>query len=347
MRDEVVKRRKWVSDERFLDLLGATNLIPGPNSTEMAIHLGYARAGWTGLILGGALFILPAAVIVGFIAWMYGRYGTLLEVTWLLYGVKPAIIAIVLQALLGLGKSAVKGPLTAAVGVSVIVASFLGVNEVLLLFAGGLAVVLARRVALPSSQWWTASLALLPLPGAVAAVSSVSLAQVFFIFLKVGSILFGSGYVLLAFLRADLVERLGWLTNQQLIDAIAVGQVTPGPVFTTATFIGYLLGSWQGAVLATVGIFLPSFVFVWVTHPLIPKMRKSRWLAALLDGVIVTSLGLMAVVSYQLGRSAITDAFTIALGLVALFVVFRTRLSSVWLILGCAGAGILYKLATT
>ncbi|HVN15540.1 MAG TPA: chromate efflux transporter, partial [Anaerolineales bacterium] len=264
MHDETVKRRQWLTDEEFLDLLGATNLIPGPNSTEMAIHIGYLRAGILGLIVAGACFILPAMLIVMGLAWVYVKFGSLPQVTWLLYGVKPIIIAIIAQALWSLGRTAIKGPLTAFVGISVLVLYFFGVNEILLLFAGGLIVMLIAN----ARRWRdkNTAIAFAPVLGlsSIAALSAIpfSLPILFLTFLKIGSILYGSGYVLLAFLRADFVIRLGWLTDQQLIDAIAIGQVTPGPVFTTATFIGYLLSGTSGALLATLGIFLPSFIFV-------------------------------------------------------------------------------------
>ncbi len=338
-RDEVVRRRKWVDDQHFLDLLGATNLIPGPNSTEMAIHLGYVRAGWAGLIVGGACFILPAMLIVMALAWGYVRFGALPQAASLLYGVKPVVIAIIAQALWGLGRKAVKGPLTAGVGLTVLALYFLGANEIALLFAGGLVVMLAQNL----SRWRKADglgfIALLP-SSSFLLTASFSPALMFWTFLKIGSVLYGSGYVLLAFLRADFVTRLGWLTDQQLIDAIAIGQVTPGPVFTTATFIGYVLGGPASALLATLGIFLPSFVFVALSNPLIPRLRNSPWASSLLDGVNVASLGLMAAVTWQLGRAALVDPFTIALALTSAFLLFRFNLNSTWLVLGGAAAGI-------
>ena len=343
MHDETVKRRQWLTDEEFLDLLGATNLIPGPNSTEMAIHIGYLRAGILGLIVAGACFILPAMLIVMGLAWVYVKFGSLLQVTWLLYGVKPIIIAIIAQALWSLGRTAIKGPLTAFVGISVLVLYFFGVNEILLLFAGGLIVMLIAN----ARRWRdkNTAIAFAPVLGlsSIAALSAIpfSLPILFLTFLKIGSILYGSGYVLLAFLRADFVIRLGWLTDQQLIDAIAIGQVTPGPVFTTATFIGYLLGGTSGALLATLGIFLPSFIFVAISNPFIPRIRNSPWVSRLLDGVNVAALGLMAAVTFDLGRAAITDPLTILLALVSLFLLFRFRINSTWLVLGGALIGLL------
>jgi len=350
MREEVVKRRKWVSDERFLDLLGMTNLIPGPNSTEMAIHLGYTRAGWPGLVAGGVCFVVPAMVIVWALAWAYVRYGAQPQVGWLLYGVKPVIIAVVVQAIWALLRTAVKGTLLAAMALAVLALSLMGVNEIALLASGGLVVPLARGV---RGAWVAAAAApaATVLGGAASAAAqgmtaaaSVSLMTLFVTFLKIGSVLYGSGYVLLAFLRNDFVHRLGWLTDRQLLDAIAIGQVTPGPVLTTATFVGYLVGGGAGAVLATVGIFLPSFVFVAASRPLLPKIRASRWTAAFLDGVNVAALGLMAAVTWELARAAVVDWLTALLALAAAAVLIRFEVNSVWLILGGGGVGLLYRL---
>ena len=341
MHDEVVKRRKWLTDQEFLDLVGATNLIPGPNSTEMAIHIGYLRAGWAGLVLGGACFILPAVLIVMALAWGYVRFGSSVQASWLLYGVKPVIIAIITQALWNLGKKAVKSPLTGAVGLAVVALYFLGVNEIALLFASGLMVMAGEN--LRRSKLDGASL-LVPLAGfslpSLAAIP-FSLSVLFLTFLKIGAVLYGSGYVLLAFLRADFVVRLGWLTDQQLIDAIAVGQVTPGPVFTTATFIGFVLGGVPAALLATLGIFLPSFIFVALSNPVIPRLRNSPWASSLLDGVNVASTGLMTAVTWQLGRAALIDPLTVTLALVALVLLLQFRVNSTWLILGGALTGLL------
>jgi chromate transporter len=365
MRDEVVARRKWISDEGFLDLLGATNLIPGPNSTEMAIHLGYLRAGLPGLVVAGASFILPAFFLVLGLAWVYVHYGSTPQAGWLLYGIKPVIIAIILQALWSLGKKAVKNAWLGVVGAAVLGLYFLGANEILLLVGAGLLVAVAQNArrwrpgsgifgGLLGNTWIRQAQSkgfryapsplfnqhLLLLSGALAAVP-YSLPVLFLTFLKIGSVLYGSGYVLLAFLQRDLVARLGWLTNQQLIDAIAIGQVTPGPVFTTATFIGYFLGGFSGAVAATLGIFLPSFLFVAISNPLIPRLRKSAFAGALLDGVNVAALGLMAAVTWQLGREAITDPLTIVLALAALVALFRFKINSFWLVLAGAAAGLL------
>ena len=348
MREEVVRRRRWVSDERFLDLLGMTNLIPGPNSTEMAIHLGYVRAGWPGLLLGGSCFIVPAVLIVLTLAWLYVHYGATPAATSALYGVIPVIIAVVAQAIWALGRTAVKGLLPAALGIVVLALSLAGLNELALLFGAGAAFMLVRLARRPAAAAAMVAGALgLPavaLGQGVVAGAGVTLGTLFLTFLKIGATLYGSGYVLLAFMRNDFVHRLGWLSDRQLLDAIAVGQVTPGPVFTTATFVGYVLAGWTGAVLATVAIFLPSFVFVALSHPLLPRIRGSRGAGAFLDGVNVAALGLMAAVTWQLARSAITDGFTAVLAVASGVLLIRGGVNSVWLIAGGAAAGLAYRL---
>jgi len=345
MREELVRRRRWVSDAQFIDLLGLTNLIPGPNSTEMAIHLGYLRAGAWGLVLGGICFIVPAMLIVMALAWAYVRWGGLPVATGVLYGVKPVIIAIVLQAMWGLARTAVRGPLLAGAFVVAAALALAGVHELLVLFgAGGVAaLVVPRRRAVAGAvaalAWATPARVM----AAAAAAGGVTLGTMTLVFLKIGAVLYGSGYVLLAFLRADFVERLGWLTDRQLLDAVAVGQVTPGPVFTTATFIGFLLAGWTGAVLATVAIFLPSFVFVAASRPLLPRLRGSRRAAAFLDGVNVAALGLMAAVTWQLGRAAVVDPLTAALALAAAVLLVRTRVNSVWLLAAGGALGLAWR----
>jgi chromate transporter len=339
MEEEVVRRRRWLTREEFLDLLGATNLIPGPNSTEMAIHIGHRRAGWPGLIVAGLCFITPATFIVLAIAWAYVRFQTLPQAGALLYGLKPIVIAIVLQALWGLACGAVKSRLLGVVGVATAVGSFFAVHEIALLLTAGTLVAVARAARRPAM----ACVALPSLPAAVAAGSapSFSLGVLFLSFLKIGSVLFGSGYVLLAFLRADLVDRLHWMTEAQLLDAVAVGQVTPGPVFTTATFIGYILSGLNGAAVATVGIFLPAFVFVAASGPLVPRLRRSQTAGAFLDGVNVASLGLMAVVTWQLGHAAIVDVTTLTLAVISATALLYFRVGSTWLVLGGALVGLL------
>jgi chromate transporter len=336
MEREVVRRFQWLTREEFLDLLGATNLIPGPNSTELAIQIGHRRAGWPGLLVAGACFILPAAAIVLAIAWFYVRYQSLPEVGALLYGVKPVIIAIVIQAIVGLARSAVKSPFLGLLGIGALAASILGLDELTLLLAAGALAALAAQIRAPRARP-PAALALLPglpLAGAIATNTvPFTLGALFLGFLKIGSVLFGSGYVLLAFLRADFVERLGWLSEQQLLDAVAVGQVTPGPVFTTATFIGYILGGVAGAALATLGIFLPAFVFVAVSGPLVPRLRRSKWAGAFLDGVNVASLALMVAVTWYFGRAAVIDAPTVLLALGSAVALIRYRVGSVGLVL--------------
>jgi chromate transporter len=335
MEDEVVTRRQWLSRAEFLDLLGATNLIPGPNSTEMAIHIGYKRGGWPGLLIAGVSFIIPAAVIVGLIAAAYVRYGKLPQTTALLYAVKPVVIAVVLQAIWRLGASALKNAVLIGICVAAIAASLLGVNELVVLAAGG---VLAMSTLMTSRRH---AMALLLLPAAASSTATaVGLAPLFLFFLKVGSVLFGSGYVLLAFLRNDLVLRWQWLSDVQLLDAIAVGQVTPGPVFTTATFIGYILAGPSGAVTATVGIFLPAFVFVALSGPLLRHIRKSAVLGAALDGVNAASLALMVVVTWQLGRAALIDLPTILIAIVSSVALIRYKVNSVWLIAAAAVLGL-------
>jgi chromate transporter len=342
MHGEVVVKRKWLDDKRFLDLLGATQLIPGPNSTEMAIHLGYLRAGWTGLIVGGLCFLLPAVLIVAALAWAYVRFGFLPEVGAVLYGIKPVVIAVILQAIWTLGRKAVKGPSTAASGVAVFVLYFLGVNEILLLLAGGMAVMIVGNIGRSGGDRAAGAWMILAGAGSSAgAALPFSLPGMFLIFLKIGAVLYGSGYVLLAFLRADFVVRLGWLTDRQLLDAVAIGQVTPGPVFTTATFVGYLLGGMPGALLATLGIFLPSFLFVALSSPFLPRLRRSARASGFLDGVNAASLGLMAAVTCQLGRASLVDPPTVAIGLVSAVLLMRWQIDSTWVILGGAAIGLL------
>lgn len=343
MHDEVVSRREWLTDEQFLDLLGATNLIPGPNSTEMAIHIGYVRAGWPGLIAAGLGFILPAALIVLALAWLYVQFGTTPTAGWLLYGIKPVVIAIIAQALWALGGKALKNSALALIGAAVTGLYFLGVHEIVLLFAGGLIFMfLSNRERIRKIN----PVILLPVGVAALSQSAIpfSLSILFLNFLKIGSVLYGSGYVLLAFLRADFVLRLGWLTDQQLLDAVAIGQVTPGPLFTAATFIGYLLGGMPGALLATLGIFLPSFIFVAISNPLIPKIRSSIWAGSLLDGVNASALGLMAAVTFQLAGSSLTDLYTLLVAIISLFLLLRYKINSTWLIAGGALAGYFFSI---
>jgi len=346
MEDEVVRRRHWLTREQFLDLLGIVNLIPGPNSTEMAIQIGYRVAGWRGLLIGGICFILPAAFLTLALAWIYVRYGMLPQAAGVLYGIKSVMIAVVVQAIWSLSRTAVKSRLLAFVGALAVMADALGLNILIVLFGAGLVTMAGRRAA---SRWKaipSKDLAIvLPatvssnLAGVLSTSVPFSLASLFTFFFKVGAVLFGSGYVLLAFLRTDLVVRLRWLSDKQLLDAIAVGQVTPGPVFTTATFIGYLLGRVPGAVVATVGIFLPSFILIAVVGPLVPRLRKSSIFGTFLDGVNVGALALMVVVTWQLGRAALVDVTTIALAALSALALIRFKINSTWLILAGAIVG--------
>jgi chromate transporter len=369
MEEEVVRRRRWIKRADFLDLLGATNLIPGPSSTELAIHIGHRRAGLPGLLVAGSCFILPAAFVTGAIAWAYVRYGSLPQAEALLYGVKPVIIAVVLQALWSLSRTAVKTKALALVAALCVAARVLGAHELLVLFGAGAVIAISRGVsgptaaatvtatatatgaaaatattsatsALTATATATATAALTATAAAAAAPAPFALAPLFLFFIKVGSVLFGSGYVLLAFLRADLVERLRWMTEAQLLDAIAVGQVTPGPVFTTATFIGYVLGGAPGALVATLGIFLPAFFFVAVSGPLIPRLRRSKTAGAFLDGVNVASLALMAIVTAEIARAAIVDWITVALVAASALLLIRYKVSSAWLVLGGGAIGV-------
>ena len=341
--DEVVQRRKWLDESEYLDLLGATNLIPGPNSTEMTIHIGYRRAGWRGMIIAGTSFILPATLIVLALSWAYMRFGALPQADWLFSGVEPVVLAIVAQALLALGRKT----LTSAFPALIVLAStgmyLLGMVPLWILLAAGLLGLLRRNyrhlLRLP------ALIFTLPLTGPAAqegASQPFSYWTLFLTFVKVGSVLYGSGYVLLAFLQADFVDRLGWISQQQLLDAVAIGQITPGPVFTAATFIGYILGGVPGALAATVGIFLPSFIFVALSNPLIPRIRNSPWASGLLDGVNYASLGLMAGVLVELGKSNLINPFGMALALISLFLLLSLRINTTWLILGGALAGWLW-----
>ncbi|MFO0586928.1 MAG: chromate transporter [Polyangiaceae bacterium] len=394
MEDEVVRRRGWLTHERFLDLLGATNLIPGPNSTEMAIHIGWERRRLPGLVVAGVSFIVPAALITAALGWVYVRYGAVPAAGAVLHGVKPVMLAIVAQAIYKLVPKAARTPKLRVLGVLALVLTAAGLHELAVLFGAGLlSAATAPRAKTPAKQ---ADLGPSPRsdetptkqadpdpssrggeaptkhaerdkpapskqsasrtpsdPGgsamvlaagssvaAAAGAASVTLPALFWFFLKIGSVLFGSGYVLLAFLRTDLVERLHWLTEAQLLDAIAVGQVTPGPVFTTATFIGYVLAGPAGAGVATAGIFVPAFVFVALSGPLVPRMRASRVAGAFLDGVNVASLALMVAVTVQLARAALVDVPTVAIALASAYVLVRhDKVNATWLILGGALVG--------
>jgi len=350
MRREVVIRRKWLTEQQFLDLLGASNLIPGPTSTELAIYLGYARAGHLGLVLAGALFILPAMLLVLMLAWAYGRYGATPQVDAILYGIKPVIIAVIVQAIYALLPTAVK---TWRLGLVVALSAalyLLGFNPLIPLFGLSILVMLAEnRARLARTAGKGRMVLAVPLTAAAAPVAvgavGFSLVVLFLTFLKIGATLYGSGYVLLAFLRDDFVHRLGWLTDHQLLDAIAVGQFTPGPVFTTATFIGYLTGGWLGGIVATVAIFLPAFIFAAAVYPFVPRLRASPWAVTFLDGANAAALGLMVAVAWQLGISSIMDPVTAILALIAAVLLIRSQVNSAWLVLGGAVVGLVARLA--
>lgn len=344
MEDEVVRRRGWLDRATFLDFLGATNLIPGPNSTEMAIHIGHRRAGWKGLIVAGACFIVPAMLITLVVSYLYVRYGAMPSAQGILYGVKPVIIAVVVQALWRLGRAAVRDRFLAVLAIVSTIASAVGVNELVVLFAAGAiaaaSVYVRERGSGAIGAFAARGSLLFAISSTAGAAVPFSLSVMFLFFLKVGSVLFGSGYVLLAFLQADLVDRLHWLTQSQLLDAIAVGQITPGPVFCTATFIGYLLGGVSGAIIATAGIFLPAFIFVAMSAAIIPRLRRSRTAGGFLDGVNVGSLALMSVVTWELGRSALIDAPTILLGIASAVTLLAGGINSIWLVLAGAVLGL-------
>jgi len=347
MEEEVVRRRGWLTHGTFLDMIGACNLIPGPNSTEMAIHIGHRRAGFSGLAVAGVCFIVPAVIITIGVAWAYVAFGSMPQVNGVLYGVKPVIIAVVLQALWRLAQAAVRTRILLTVTLAGVMAGLLGVNELVILFGAGALTIAAYLATHPPAAGAAArALAIAAAPIAplvtAAAAAPFNLSALFLFFLKVGSVLFGSGYVLLAFLQSGLVDRTHWLTQAQLLDAVAVGQVTPGPVFCTATFVGYLLGGTPAAIVATVGIFLPAFFFVAISGPLLPHIRRSPIAGVFLDGVNAGSLALMVVVTGELSRAAVVDVTTAVLAIASAVLLLRFRINSVWLMLigGVAGAAV-------
>jgi chromate transporter len=362
MRRELVSQRRWVADGEFLDMLGVTSLIPGPNSTEMTMFLGAKRAGWWGLWLAGASFILPAVAMVLALAWAYVEYGDTPAGEALLTGVQPVILAVIVQAIWGLRSAAVKNPATAAVVVLVAAMAVAGFDElVLLLGAGALAGAVHLATGGRASAWpgalrraWASLRSRMARLGRYTVVpaaflqanAETSLLTLFLVFLKIGGVLYGSGYVLVSFLEGEFVEGRGWLTEEELVDAVAVGQFTPGPVFTTATFVGYLVEGVPGAILATVAIFLPSFLLVALTYRLVPRLRQSRWAAPLLDGVNAAALALMAVVVIQLAREASDSVFQAVLLALAALVLLRFNPNSALLVLGGAAAGISHGLLT-
>lgn len=355
METEAVRKRGWLSQEQFLDLVAATNLVPGPNATEMAIHIGYLRAGWPGLVVAGVVFILPAAMISGLLAWAYVAYGALPQVQAIFWGINPVAVAIVLLACWRLGKTSIKEwkghslALPVSLLVAGVAAAFLGVDQVVILLAAGTISLLLHF--LPRLRSHTSILALAPwsfsLPPSLwspTAPPPLSLLALALFFLKVGALLFGSGMVLFAFIQRDIVTDLGWLTQQQLVDAIAVGQMTPGPVLSSVTFIGYLLGGWSGAVVSTVAVFLPSFIIMALVGPWIPRLRRWPPARAFLRGVNVAVVALMLVMAVILLRAAVVDVWTVLIGLAALVALLRFRADGIWLILGGAALGFVHYL---
>jgi chromate transporter len=348
MRRELVQQRRWLTDAEFVDLLGVASLIPGPNSTEMTMYIGSRRAGWRGLLLGGICFIGPAVAIVLALAWAYVRYGDTPAGEGLILGIQPVILAVVVQAIWGLRRAAVKGPLTLGVALSVVILAFAGFNEILLIFGAGFLMVAARLASAGHGRRWLAAIvpggfaggAGLPWASLAEAPTRYSVGGLFLVFLKIGAVLYGSGYVLVAFMNADLVESRHWLTERQLLDAIAIGQFTPGPLFSSATFAGYVIDGLPGAAVATIGIFLPSFLFVGVTHPFVSRLRQNAIAAPFLDGANAAALALMAVVSVTLAQDALDSAFRAGLFALAAVVLVRYSPNSALLVVAGAAAGL-------
>jgi chromate transporter len=341
MEKEVVEKRQWMSREHFLDLIGATNLIPGPNSTEMAIHCGYLRAGQLGLWIAGICFVLPAVLITTLFAWFYKQYGTLPAIEPIFYGIKPAVIAIIMDAVFKFGKKALKNWQLGLIGFAVIVTTVFDVSEIfLILIAGIIGILWFGRLNKTIKSIFP--FFLFQIPNTLVSFSTTSL---FLIFLKIGSVLFGSGYVLFAYLDSELVQHLGWLSRQQLMDAIAVGQFTPGPVLSSATFIGYQINGYTGAIAATIGIFLPSFIFILILNPLVPKLRQSKIASAFLDSVNIASVAIMLAVTIQMGYSILTDWKTWFISLMSFIAMYKLKnINSIWLIIGGAVIGYLFHL---
>ena len=344
MREEVVHKRPWLSDQEFLDLVGATNLIPGPNSTEMSMHIGQERAGWRGLVVAGLCFILPAVFITAFLAWLYKQYGQLPEVQPFVYGIKPAIIAVILAAVFPLAEQSLKNTKLFLLGIVALTLALLEINELLILFGAGLLALLLTGFNNKNSSHINGILPFGLLQISTTAFTSVSNAQLFFIFLKIGAILYGSGYVLFAFLDAELVTK-GILSRQQLIDAIAVGQITPGPVFSSVTFIGYQVNGWSGAIVSTIGIFLPSFLFVALLNPLVRKLRTSTLFSAFLDAVNVASVALIAAICFEMGKDSIWDWRTALIAVLSIVLAFGLKkINSAFIVLGGSLLGYLLTL---
>ena len=349
--DEVISKRKWMTHQHFIDLIGATNLIPGPNSTEMAIHCGYHRAGIPGLIIAGLCFTFPAVLITGIFAYIYVEYGSLPEVKPFLYGIKPAVIIIILNAVYKLGSKTIKGFKLIAIAVSIVIINFLGVNEIFSILAGGIFGALFIYLSEKKSQLNSFSaisilsiFALTPILNEIEK-HETTLTQLFLTCLKIGTVWFGSGYILVAYFDSEFVQGLNWLTRQELLDAIAVGQFTPGPFLSSATFIGYQIAGLSGAILATIGIMIPSFIFVLMLNPLIPRLRNSNFLSKFLDAVNVSAIAVMFVVGIKLGAEVLIDWSTIVIALLsaAAFLTIK-KLNSAYIILGGAVLGYLFYL---
>ncbi|RYJ52389.1 chromate efflux transporter [Flavobacterium petrolei] len=344
MQEEVVQKRKWLSEQHFLDLIGATNLIPGPNSTEMAIHIGNERAGWKGLIAAGLCFILPAVFITGFFAWGYKQYGQLPEIQPFIYGIKPAIIAVILAAIYPLAKKSLKSIPLAGIGIAVLILSLLDFHEIYLMFGAGLFALFWYFIRVQKVKNTSIFLPITLMQVSTATVLTATNMNLFWIFLKIGAILYGSGYVLFAFLDAELVAT-GLLTRQQLIDAIAVGQFTPGPVFSSVTFIGYQIKGFSGAVVSTIAIFLPSFIFVALLNPLVKKMRNSKPFSAFLDAVNIASVAIIISICYAMAKDTVTDWRTILIAMISLAITFGfKRINSAFIVLGSSILGYMLTL---
>lgn len=325
MDDEVIEKRKWLSRERFMDLIGATNLIPGPNSTELAIFLGYERGGVLGLLIAGVSFIFPAMIIILLFAIIYVKFGNIPQVSSILYGIKPIIMAVIIQALYRLGKSVIKNKISLLLALGIFGLYYLGIKEIPLLLVSAVLMLLISNIKEIKDKFF--SIAIIPL------------SLLFFIFLKIGAVLYGSGYVLLAFLEAEFIDKYGLLTMEQLLDAVAIGQFTPGPVFTSATFIGYVLRGFPGAIFATIGIFIPSFIVVWALYPVIPKLRESKIMGAMLDGVNIGSLVLMTIVSLKLGLASLVDPLSVILFIISFLILIKYKVNSAWLIIAGGAIG--------
>ena len=344
MQDEVVRKRKWLSEQHFLDLIGATNLIPGPNSTEMAIHIGHEKGGWKGLVVAGLCFILPAVLITGIFAYFYKQYGQLPQVQPFIYGIKPAIIAIILGAIFPLAKKSLKSSLLVVIGILVLIGALWNVSEIFLMFGAGVFALLLAFSKAKNSKNLRSFLPFTLFPLTQTAIISVTNANLFWIFLKIGAILYGSGYVLFAFLDTELVAT-GILTKTQLIDSIAVGQFTPGPVFSSVTFIGYQINGFEGAVVSTIAIFLPSFVFVALLNPIVKKMRNSVVFAAFLDAVNVASVAVIVAVCIEMGKETITDWRTVLIAILSIAIAFGFRkINSAFVVMGGSIMGYLLTL---